>query len=162
MSKDLRLPGAVGNLGDFEDLKPPPDIEVSEEAILRLWPQAARELAGYANHLERSHAGITADQIRMAVKLANEATSAPYRMMEMDRFLIDFFTELDLLLPTIVRNHMLFVAAGKIISMHVSDNGVTRTLHFENKDFYKFPKQLARDAFEIVKAMRKDNTHEKT
>lgn len=36
-----------------------------------LWESAQRELLGFANHLEKRGAGITADQIRLAVQRGN-------------------------------------------------------------------------------------------
>lgn len=46
---------------------------LADDRRLHLWPQAARELGGFALHLERNGAGITALQLRMAIQLANEA-----------------------------------------------------------------------------------------
>lgn len=40
--------------------------------VRRMWPQAAGELRGFANHLARGQAGLTAAQIRMAIQLADE------------------------------------------------------------------------------------------
>lgn len=40
--------------------------------VLTLWPQTRGELQGYANYLEHHHAAITADQIRLAVALADK------------------------------------------------------------------------------------------
>jgi len=42
----------------------------TEEQLRALWPQARRELLGFAVVLERRRAPITAQQIRMAVQLA--------------------------------------------------------------------------------------------
>lgn len=41
----------------------------TEEEILEMWPQAAGELRGFQRHLE-ARAGITADQLGMALQLA--------------------------------------------------------------------------------------------
>lgn len=43
----------------------------SPEEMERMWPQAAGELRGYANALNRGNAGITAAQMRMAVQMAD-------------------------------------------------------------------------------------------
>lgn len=37
-----------------------------------MWPQAAGELSGFANHLVSGNAGLTAAQIRMAIQLGDE------------------------------------------------------------------------------------------
>lgn len=41
------------------------------DEVRRLWPSARVELLGFANALERGGSGITADQLRMAVQLAD-------------------------------------------------------------------------------------------
>ena len=41
----------------------------SREEVLQMWPQSAGELQGFHAHLSRS-AGITADQLHMALQLA--------------------------------------------------------------------------------------------
>ncbi len=43
----------------------------SKEDLLKMWPQAAGELRGFQHHLEKQRAGITADQIGMAIQLGN-------------------------------------------------------------------------------------------
>jgi hypothetical protein len=50
------------------------DIGKAWEAdeVRRLWPSARGELLGFANALDRSGSGITADQLRMAVLLADK------------------------------------------------------------------------------------------
>jgi hypothetical protein len=45
----------------------------SEAQLLRMWPQAAGELRGYASVLERGNAGMTAAQMRMAVQLGEQS-----------------------------------------------------------------------------------------
>ncbi len=37
-----------------------------------MWPQAAGELRGFANALERGKSGLTAAQLRMAIQMAEE------------------------------------------------------------------------------------------
>lgn len=159
MSKDMRIPGMTG-LVEFPDLdweKPPKPVEVvllSQEEILGKWPFAAERLG--KSSFQADYLGKQSD-IELAVKLANEAASAPYRIMEMDRFLIDLFTELNAAIPPKppVSWHTMFLTGDKI-ALVVNDNGVSRTLYFENKDFYKFPKDIAQDVLEIVKALRKE------
>lgn len=46
--------------------------KVSVERMIKSWPQAAGELAGFANALDRKGQTITAEQIRMAVCMADE------------------------------------------------------------------------------------------
>ena len=43
----------------------------TKEEILEMWPQAAGELRGFQRHLEARRAGITADQLGMALQLAS-------------------------------------------------------------------------------------------
>ena len=43
----------------------------SEDEMRTMWPQAAGELSGLVNHLQRTNAGITAAQIEMAIQMAN-------------------------------------------------------------------------------------------
>jgi len=53
--------------------QPIPDFPASTDHERKvLWPQAAGELLGFANALDRGNVGLTAAQIRLAVKLANE------------------------------------------------------------------------------------------
>jgi hypothetical protein len=42
------------------------------DEVRRLWPSARGELLGFANALASSGSGITADQLRMAVLLADK------------------------------------------------------------------------------------------
>lgn len=44
---------------------------MTEQEIIKLWPQARGELLGFAQHLESRKAKITADQIRLAVLLGD-------------------------------------------------------------------------------------------
>lgn len=46
-------------------------MENLQEKIDTLWPQAAAELRGFAEHLDRKNAGLTAAQLRMAVDMAD-------------------------------------------------------------------------------------------
>ena len=48
----------------------------TDSDVRRLWPQARRELLGFADHLARGNAGITAAQLRLAVQLADRAARA--------------------------------------------------------------------------------------
>ena len=43
-----------------------------DDKTLDMWRQARGELLGFALHLERNQSGLTANQIRMAVKLADD------------------------------------------------------------------------------------------
>lgn len=54
--------------------KPAP--EFTSEQIRDMWPQAAGELRGFAQALERGPAKITAMQLRMAIELAEQAYAA--------------------------------------------------------------------------------------
>ncbi len=45
---------------------------LSPQQLDQLWPQGRGELLGFANHLERTGAGITADQIRLALQMAQK------------------------------------------------------------------------------------------
>ncbi len=54
-----------------EIFDPSVDFKFSKEEMLSMWPQAAGELAAYANNLERRGATITAQQLRMAIFMAN-------------------------------------------------------------------------------------------
>jgi hypothetical protein len=47
-----------------------PDQYDADE-VLKLWPQAAAELAGFADYLGENNGSITAGQIRMALWLAH-------------------------------------------------------------------------------------------
>lgn len=55
---------------DMTSTNPGP-IHYTEDQMKEMWPQAAGELRGFANALDRDKAGITAAQIRMAVQMAN-------------------------------------------------------------------------------------------
>src|SRR5690242_2259064 len=58
------LSGAEGSMSV------PVKTRFSADEMRELWPQAAGELRGFAEHLEAGRAGITADQIRLAVQMA--------------------------------------------------------------------------------------------
>jgi hypothetical protein len=49
------------------------DSQWTEDQIKSLWPQARGELLGFANHLARTNAKITAEQLKMAVFLADRS-----------------------------------------------------------------------------------------
>lgn len=53
--------------------------------VLAMWPQARGELQGYASYLEHHHAAITADQIRLAVALADREVARLRDEAIMDR-----------------------------------------------------------------------------
>jgi hypothetical protein len=57
---------------DASSSGPPPTLE----QVRLLWPQARGELMGYARALERSGAGITAAQLRMALAMADAYAQA--------------------------------------------------------------------------------------
>lgn len=44
----------------------------TKKEILEMWPQAAGELAGFANRLRQGNAGLTAAQLDMAIQMGNE------------------------------------------------------------------------------------------
>lgn len=46
---------------------------MSNDEVLRLWPQASAELAGFAAHLEARGSTLMAAQLRMAIGLADAA-----------------------------------------------------------------------------------------
>jgi hypothetical protein len=63
-------------LKDFFALPPVDRGPVPQEKVDLLWPGARGELWAFAAALERGQAGITADHVRLAVCLADEAVAA--------------------------------------------------------------------------------------
>jgi hypothetical protein len=51
----------------------PRGVPYPPETVKVIWPQARGELSAFANVLERRGAGITAEQLRLAIHLADEA-----------------------------------------------------------------------------------------
>ena len=39
--------------------------------MIDMWPQAAKELAGFSNHLKGRNMGITSNMIEMAIQMSN-------------------------------------------------------------------------------------------
>jgi hypothetical protein len=46
--------------------------DLTREQIVQLWPQAADELSHFADHLDNTNSQLTASQLRMAIKMAED------------------------------------------------------------------------------------------
>lgn len=46
--------------------------QMTNDDVIKMWPQACNELLGFANHLRKTNSGITAAQLDMAIFLAQK------------------------------------------------------------------------------------------
>lgn len=69
---------STGNIqpGDVCGAEPASLQQFSAAEIATMWPQASKELAGYARYMANTQAQLTAAQLCMAIQLANEAAAA--------------------------------------------------------------------------------------